>query len=407
MTAAASMLHRARRGARTWLHAVRSLGPTRISISTRYAMGLPFPARSDREHLEATIQWLCAAQDAAGGGGGVSAAYSLVTGWDVPYPETSGYILATFLACHDFLRDDTLATRARRIGDWEISIQAPNGGVLSRPGKPDTRVFNTGQVVLGWLALFDRIGDARYMEAACRAGDYLLGMQEGDGTWVRDTYCGARTYHARTDWGLLKLAKLSGDDRYAEAARRNLRWVMRQQQENGWFANCGFNQDDPITHVIDYTLIGVLECALLDSAVFDRSPADLISRSADAICDIVERPGVGGIRGMIPSAFDSNWCSQHRDSCLTGNAQLAYTLLRLHTLAANRRYVAAADSLIAALKGTQALAGAPACVHGALPGSFPMHTGYLADSYPNWGAKFFADALLASLTREHPIAVAA
>ena len=406
MTAVASALQRARRGARTWLHAARRLGPAQASLGLRYAMSLPFPIRSDREHLEATVQWLCAAHDAAGGDG-VSAAFSLTSGWDVAYPETSGYILATFLACGDYLGDATLPARARRIGDWEIAIQAPNGGVLSRPGKPETRVFNTGQVVLGWLALFERTQDAGYLEAARRAGDYLLGLQEADGTWQRDTYCGARTYHARTDWGLLRLARLSGDTRYAEAARRNLSWVLRQQQENGWFRNCGFNNDDPITHVIDYTLIGVLECALLDAGAFDRSPAELIARSAEAICDIVARPGVGGIAGMIPASFDSGWRSRDRDSCLTGNAQLACTLLRLHGFAPCPRYLAAADSLIAALKGTQALGSAPASVRGALPGSFPMHSGYLANGYPNWGAKFFADALLARLTRERPIAVAA
>lgn len=398
-------MRRARRGARTWLHAARRLGPLHASLGLRYAMSLPFPIGSDREHLAATIRWLCAAQDAAGGNG-VSAAFSLVSGWDAPYPETSGYILATFLASGDFLGDASLHARARRIADWEIEIQAPGGGVLSRPGKPETRVFNTGQVVLGWLALFERTRDSRFLEAARRAGDYLAGLQESDGTWQRDTYCGARTYHARTDWGLLRLAKLSGDERYADAARRNLRWVMRQQQANGWFRNCGFNDEDPITHVIDYTLIGVLECALLDAAAFDRSPIDLISRSADAICDCVDRPGIGGIAGMIPASFDSEWRSRDRTSCLTGNAQLAYTLLRLHGLAPNRRYLAAADTLIAALKGTQALGAAPACVRGALPGSFPMHSGYFANGYPNWGAKFFADALLASLTRHRPIAVA-
>ena len=66
MTAAASMLQRARRGARTWLHAARRLGPAQVALGLRYAMSLPFPARGDREHLETTLQWLCAAQDAAG-----------------------------------------------------------------------------------------------------------------------------------------------------------------------------------------------------------------------------------------------------------------------------------------------------------------------------------------------------
>ena len=405
MTAAA-LLRRANRGAMTLFHATRRLGTGRASLGLSYAMGLPFPARSDREHLEATVQWLCEAQD-AGGGDGVSAAYSLVSGWDVPYPETSGYILATFLACGDLLGDNSLSARARRIGDWEITIQAASGGVLSRPGKSETRVFNTGQVILGWLALFERTQDSRYLEAARRAGDYLLRLQEPDGTWQRDTYCGARTYHARADWGLLRLAKLGADERYRDAAVRNLRWVMRQQQENGWFRNCGFNDDDPITHVIDYTMLGVLECALLDPACFEQNAIGRISRSADAICAIVELPGIGGLRGMIPASFDSNWNSRDRSSCLTGNAQLAYTLLRLHGFAANPRYLAAAESMIEALKRTQVVNDAPGCIRGALPGSFPMHTGYFSNGFPNWGAKFFADALHASLAREHPVAIAA
>ena len=406
MSAAASPLQRAYRGARTLYHTARRLGATQAPLGVRYAMALPFPRRSDREHLAATLQWLCAAQDACGAG--VSAAFSLDSGWDVAYPETSGYIAATFLAAADFLGDASLAARARRIGDWEIEIQAPNGGVLSRPGRPETRVFNTGQVMLGWLALYERSRDARYLDAARRAGDYLLGIQESDGTWQRDTYCGARTYHARTDWALLRLARLASQPKYAVAAHANLRWVMRQQRENGWFASCGFNDDDPITHVIDYTLIGVLESALEEPTAFDRSPMDLIARGADAICEIVERPGIGGIAGMIPASFDSRWRSRDAYSCLTGNAQLGYTLFRLNGLARNARYERAADTLVAALKRTQVLGPrAPAPVRGGVPGSFPMHTGYLANSFPNWGAKFFGDALLASLRRGERFAVGA
>lgn len=396
----------ARQRARTILGATQGLGARQAPLGVRYAMGLRFPAAGDREHLEATIRWLCTAQDATGNGG-VSAAYSLHGGWDVAYPETSGYILATFLAAADVIGDAQLVERARRIGDWEIAIQAASGGILSRPGRPDTRVFNTGQVILGWLALFEHTRDERYLRAAQRAGDYLVGLQEPDGTWQRDTYCGARTYHARTDWGLLKLARLAGDDRYADAARRNLRWVMRQQQENGWFRSCGFHDDDPITHVIDYTLIGVLESALVEPAAFDRSPVDLVRRSLDAVCCIIEAPGIRGIPGMIPASFDAKWRSRDRYSCLTGNAQLAYTLLRVNGLAPDARYAAAADKLIRALKHTQALAAAPASVRGALPGSYPMHAGYFPDGFPNWGAKFFADALLASLMRERRFAVSA
>jgi hypothetical protein len=394
------------RRARTFAHAVRALGARHAALGWRYAAARAFPAGDDRAHLVCTLDWLCRAQDARGDGG-VSAQYSLAHGWDVSYPETSGYIAATFLAGADYLGDPRLVERARRICDWEIAIQAPNGGVLSRPGRPETRVFNTGQVVLGWCALSERTGDPRYLAAARRAGDYLLGLQERDGSWQKDTYCGARTYHARTDWGLLRLARLAGDTRYRDAARRNLRWVVAQRQDNGWFRNCGFNADDPITHVIDYTFIGILESALLDPDAFDTAAADLLAPGAAAICDAVERSALEGIPGMIPASFDAHWRSRDEYSCLTGNAQLAYTLLRLHSLAANERYARAARALISALKRTQAREGAPDAVRGAVAGSFPLYQGYLSNSFPNWAAKFFADALLAALRAGGRFAVAA
>lgn len=397
---------RALRSARTLAYAVRALGVRHAKLAWRYAASAAFAAGSDDAHLASTVEWLCRAQDVRPEGG-VSAQYSLAGGWDVPYPETSGYIAATFLACADRSGDERLVQRARRIGDWEIAIQAANGGVLSRPGRPETRVFNTGQVILGWCALFERTGDGRYLAAARRAGDYLLRIQEPDGTWQKDTYCGARTYHARTDWGLLRLARMTGDARYRDAARRNLAWVLRQRQDNGWFRNCGFHADDPITHVLDYTFIGLLESALLDADAFDAAPERLLAPGAEAICDAVERSAVGGIAGMIPASFDAGWRSRDDHSCLTGNAQLAYTLLRLHGLRANERYARAARALIAALKRTQVRDGAPAVVRGAVPGSHPLYQGYVANGFPNWAAKFFADALLASLRAGDRFAVAA
>src|SRR5262249_8247777 len=52
---------------------------------------------SDR-HLAATMDWLARAQDATPDDG-VSAVYSLASGWAASYPETTGYIIPT---CFDF-----------------------------------------------------------------------------------------------------------------------------------------------------------------------------------------------------------------------------------------------------------------------------------------------------------------
>jgi hypothetical protein len=282
-----------------------------------------------------------------------------------------------------------------QIGDWEIAIQAPNGGVYSSTVLKQTRVFNTGQVMLGWCALHEHTGDERYLRAAERAGDYLLSEQTEDGTWVKATYCGARTYHARVDWGLLRLAQLSGRRAYACAALKNLRWVLAQQRANGWFDRCGFNDDQPIMHVIVYTLRGLLESSQMGDA--DVDPLGILPKvivAADAVCAAVEAQPLTGIRGMVPTAFDERWQSQDDDSCLTGNAQLACFLYRLAHCTGNEKYRGVADTVMSATKRTQAVDTSILPVRGAIAGSYPLAHGYVPNGYPNWAAKFFSDALL-------------
>jgi uncharacterized protein YyaL (SSP411 family) len=282
--------------------------------------------------------------------------------------------------------------RAVRIGDWEMEIQAPSGGVYSSMQSLNTRVFNTGQVILGWCALYEKTKDQKYLDAAKRAGDYLMGIQETDGSWQKDTYCGARTYHARTDWGLLRLAKLTNEKKIADAALRNLEWVLKQQKENGWFGNCGFNQDDPITHIIAYTLRGLLECYATQIISIEILPN--VIKAADALCEAILQFQVKGIKGMVPASFDSNWKSKDQNSCLTGNAQLSYFLYRLTQVTNNPRYAEIAEMILHATKRTQLIHPAVKEITGAIPGSFPFYQGYHSESYPNWATKFFADSLM-------------
>ena len=90
----------------------------------------PGSPRDAREHLAAAIDWLCLAQDVRNGmadSGGVSAGYSFEDGWLPSYPETSGYIVETFIAAARVLERPELIDRAHRIVDWELCIQHPDG----------------------------------------------------------------------------------------------------------------------------------------------------------------------------------------------------------------------------------------------------------------------------------------
>ena len=98
-------------------------------------------------------------------------------------------------------------------------------------------VFNTGQVILGWCRTYSETGDARYLSAARRAGDWLLSVQSEDGAWRLpgpEVETLVHAYDARTAWSLLEIDALAKNETYAAAAKRNLDWTLAQQHENGW-----------------------------------------------------------------------------------------------------------------------------------------------------------------------------
>ena len=73
------------------------------------------------------------------------------------------------------------------MGDWEIEVQLPSGAVMGGMVNqtPTPAVFNTGQVLLGWTALFAATGEHRYADAARKACGWLLETQEPDGRWLK------------------------------------------------------------------------------------------------------------------------------------------------------------------------------------------------------------------------------
>ena len=79
------------------------------------------------------MEWLCRAQDVVPGGG-VSMGWFLKEGWRPPYPETTGYIIPTFLEYAALTDNAVFTERAVRMGTWELSVAF---GRNSRPsGQP-------------------------------------------------------------------------------------------------------------------------------------------------------------------------------------------------------------------------------------------------------------------------------
>src|ERR1017187_3321489 len=212
-----------------WKKLVRSA----IEVSSRYrpehreALSILRLARSSRphfveptlHHVSTAVTWMKRAQDSSDTGG-VAWGYrtrrafrsNVPLGWMRPYPETTGYIIPTMLRYAAVSGDSDCIDRARRMTDWEVRIQLPDGGFQggtfgAQPVESST--FVTGQVLFGLTAAYQLFGDDAYRLAAVRAGDYLLSCLDGSGRFVKG-YCkfcvaGPKAYEARTGLALAEL----------------------------------------------------------------------------------------------------------------------------------------------------------------------------------------------------------
>jgi hypothetical protein len=345
---------------------------------------------SAQEHLQAAIDWISVAQDVTGNGG-VSLRYSLLFGWAPSYPETTGYIIPTFLNFNRLTRLDEFKRRAIQMADWELTIQNSDGSFKGGPlGEKSGRlVFDTGQIIFGLIEAYRKTHDKKYIQAAIRAGDWLIRVQDDDGAWRQFAYYGlAHTYYARVAWALAELAIEANEKRYETASRRNIEWALSNQLLNGWFKNAGFTiagHENPSTHTIAYSIRGILEtgiCLSVERYILSAQ------RSADALLPVMNP------EGFFWGTYNSDWKSSSKYTCLTGNAQISIVLSRLYQLTKNTKYLQVIKALNHYLKSKQLLNTKDKNVRGALPGSYPIWGKYERFSCPNWAAKFFIDALL-------------
>lgn len=353
------------------------------------------PALDARRGLQAAAEWLACAQDASGCGG-VSAYYDWAKRqWAGAYPETTGYIIPTFFRYAEFSGDLAYRERAIRMARWESNIQLDDGGV--RAGTLDAKqvaptIFNTGQVLFGWLSAWQQTGDSHFRESAIRAADWLVSAQDSDGAWRRFASPFARhalnTYNTRVAFALAKAGDILGARRYLDAAVRNVEWALTQMHQNGWLENNDLEDNTrPLTHTIAYATRGILETGLI-------AASSTIVNAAAHIARAVAETQRGD--GALPGRLNSSWRPAARWTCVTGNAQMAIIWQRLAVETGDSLWRAAAERANRFNLSVQDMTGthAHAKIRGGIPGSHPFNGGYMRNRYPNWAAKFFMDALM-------------
>jgi uncharacterized protein YyaL (SSP411 family) len=349
----------------------------------------------DAVHLEKTMEWLCRAHDKSKNGG-VSEGFHLFHGWLPPYPETTGYIIESFFNYYRFSGREEIKERAVRMGNWLISIQNSDGSI------PDSYfrrklIFDTGQVLFGFASCFEGTKEEKFKDAALLAGQWLLTMQEKDGSWIKFSLHGIpHTYYSRVALGLLRLYEISRNVEYCNAAIKNIEWCLKQQTANGWFDLASFetiHHGHPFTHNMAYCLEGILESGIF---LNEKKYITAIARSIGAILENSLK------NGRIPGTFDRRWKGDSSFDCLTGNAQLGAICFKLFKQTGEEKYLISAKAINAFLKARQRIQTENSDIRGALAGSYPIWGKYIHFTYPNWAAKFFVDSLLLAVKTSNP-----
>lgn len=340
-------------------------------------------------HIEEALGWIQRAQD-SGSDRGAAYGARFGDGFEVSYPETTGYIIPTLLKQAQVRKDPALVQRAREMGDWEALVQMPSGAVMAGKlnSNPRPAIFNTGQVLLGWSALYNHTRDARYLEAARKAADWMVSMQEPDGNWIRGNSphaSGTTLYNVKAAWGLLEYGLAANSETHIRAAVRNAEYTLDKQRVNGWFEDCCLTDAKrPLLHTIAYTMQGLLEIGI---RVNDSRFIAGATRCADSLAAIMAKDG------FIPGRLDENWNTTVDWCCLTGSAQTSICWWRLYRRTGRDSYREAGRTINRYLMARHDISSPRPEIRGGVAGSWPVWGGYGTYQILNWAVKFFIDAL--------------
>jgi hypothetical protein len=243
----------------------------------------------------------------------------------------------------------------------------------------------------GMVAGYLELGRQECLESAARAARWLVDQQDADGCWRRSEHNDIpHTYNTRSAWALLRTGLLANELDFVDAAMRNLEWALTQVTPSGWFLQNAFRTgENPFTHTIAYAMRGFVEVGALTGQ--DRW-IEIAAQAARALAQVQRADG--GLAGE----FADDWHPTGNYCCLTGVAQVALIWQRLRQIGVEGAWQLSIDRALSYLKRNHRLTTTGGPEDGGIAGSAPIWGRYSRFEYPNWAAKFFADALLMELS---------
>lgn len=355
------------------------------------------PIYSNAEHIRAGADWLLRALRCSPDGG-LSRGYYFSKGWADSHVGCAGYAAETLFNVSQFLNDPQYQTAAEDICDWIVLNQLDCGGFHKNYiYEREPRILSTAEAMFGLLRAHDVVGDVKYLDSAVKAGDWLVSVQEKDGSWRKHNYIHKSdlfTYHTKTAFGLYKLFRATDERSYLESGINNLDWALTHQLDNGFFNHASMNGDrDPQSHLIAYVLRGLAEVGI---GLKNNAYLSAVEKAIQAIMASYER------LGYLPATYNREWGIYNdfyrrnvTTSCLCGNAEISIILQRLYEHTHKEKYFQFSAKLNEELKSLHDLRSKHDSIRGGLKGSSRIHGIYYERfAYPNWSVKFFIDALL-------------
>lgn len=351
------------------------------------------------EHIHSVINWLFRAHEITKRNG-FSIGFDLRKGWLAPYSETTGYIIPTLYRYAIQYNDSKASDIATSSAMWLISIQNDDGSIFDFKGnhkKPQKRspvVFNTGQDLFGLLAAYHFTGNNIFLKSAKIAAEWIISKQDSDGLWNDNTSSGSTniaTYYSHVTWPLYLVGKELSDEKIMEQANVGLNLIIKQVNDNLSVKLWGFNDSLPaFTHTIAYTIEGMLMQGLLSYNQQHTKAFTLGKKIAYKIIDLIEE------NGKLAGSYDEDWNGDYSYVCMPGNCQFAILFFLLYNILRDERCLNAADKVLEPVLKKQHLSKIiPSSIRGTVPASWPPVLGkYMRWMYPNWAAKYLADAIM-------------
>ena len=337
--------------------------------------------KTNLESLKMAANWLVYMQNSDGG---YSRKYSFIGARDKSYIETTGYIIPTLINLSDYLKDDFYKQSAFKAGEWLLKIQNKDGS-FSEIDTNQPLAFDTGQCLIGLNYLYITLGDKRYLESAKMASYWLASNQEYDSSWKRVSYNNQKhSYYSRVASAMLTYADITNDSYIEKSALKHIEWVLSQQKENGFFKKTSFVEGvAPFLHTIVYVVEGLLDSYEITK---DQKVLNAVIKMSEQFKTIsLERDKV------LCSQYDEEYRCKNSEKCVTGIAQWAGIALRLGDILDDNEYRKSAINALKYLKEKQLQSSK---MRGGFSASIPFWGRYGAFDFVNWSNKFFIDSML-------------